>query len=88
MTKVKPEEASVGVLRDPTEAEETGNTKAKTQMHDFTIGIFNCLVDPVEANKARIGARMEVIPEANEAKGDTIKEGLEEAIDLPGSSSN
>uniref|UniRef100_A0A915JEL5 Uncharacterized protein n=1 Tax=Romanomermis culicivorax TaxID=13658 RepID=A0A915JEL5_ROMCU len=38
----------------------------------------------VEANKARIRARMEVIPEANKAKEDTIKESLEEAIDMAG----
>uniref|UniRef100_A0A915J5H4 Uncharacterized protein n=1 Tax=Romanomermis culicivorax TaxID=13658 RepID=A0A915J5H4_ROMCU len=42
--------------------------------------------DTVEANKARTRARMEVIPKANKARGDTIEEGLEEAIDAVGSS--
>uniref|UniRef100_A0A915JNC6 Uncharacterized protein n=1 Tax=Romanomermis culicivorax TaxID=13658 RepID=A0A915JNC6_ROMCU len=42
--------------------------------------------EAVEANKARTRARMEVIPVANKAIGDTIEEGLEEAIDAAGSS--
>uniref|UniRef100_A0A915L2H4 Uncharacterized protein n=1 Tax=Romanomermis culicivorax TaxID=13658 RepID=A0A915L2H4_ROMCU len=42
--------------------------------------------DAVEANNARIKAKMEVKPEAT-AGGDTIEEGLEEAIDAAGSSS-
>uniref|UniRef100_A0A915LCG6 Uncharacterized protein n=1 Tax=Romanomermis culicivorax TaxID=13658 RepID=A0A915LCG6_ROMCU len=41
-----------------------------------------------EANKARTRARMEVIPEANQAKEDTIEEGLEEGMEAAGSSSN
>uniref|UniRef100_A0A915IJ10 Uncharacterized protein n=1 Tax=Romanomermis culicivorax TaxID=13658 RepID=A0A915IJ10_ROMCU len=48
-----------GALSDPTEAEETGNIKAKTRMHNFTIRTFNCLVDLVEVNKARIRATTE-----------------------------
>uniref|UniRef100_A0A915JR72 Uncharacterized protein n=1 Tax=Romanomermis culicivorax TaxID=13658 RepID=A0A915JR72_ROMCU len=86
MAKVKPEEVSEGTLSDPTEAKETGNTKAKTQSHNFTIRISNHLVDAVEANKARTRARMEVIPEASKARGNTMEEGLEEAIDAAGSS--
>uniref|UniRef100_A0A915KIM5 Uncharacterized protein n=1 Tax=Romanomermis culicivorax TaxID=13658 RepID=A0A915KIM5_ROMCU len=86
MVEVKSEEASKGALIDPTEAEETGNTKAKTLMRNFTIRISNCLADAVEANKTRTKAKMEVGPKAK-ARGDTIEEGLEEAIDAVGSSS-
>uniref|UniRef100_A0A915IMF0 Uncharacterized protein n=1 Tax=Romanomermis culicivorax TaxID=13658 RepID=A0A915IMF0_ROMCU len=42
--------------------------------------------DAVEANKARTKAKMKGKPEAK-ARGDTIEEGLEEAIDVGGSSS-
>uniref|UniRef100_A0A915HFH1 Uncharacterized protein n=1 Tax=Romanomermis culicivorax TaxID=13658 RepID=A0A915HFH1_ROMCU len=86
MAEVKPEEASEGALRDPTEAEETGNTKAKTQMGNSTIRISSHLADAVEANNARTKAKMEVIPEVNKTRGDTIEEGLQEAIDAAGSS--
>uniref|UniRef100_A0A915IS79 Uncharacterized protein n=1 Tax=Romanomermis culicivorax TaxID=13658 RepID=A0A915IS79_ROMCU len=59
MAKVKPEEVSEGALSDPTGAQETGNMKAKTWTHNFTIQISNHLLDAVEANKARTRARME-----------------------------
>uniref|UniRef100_A0A915I2E2 Uncharacterized protein n=1 Tax=Romanomermis culicivorax TaxID=13658 RepID=A0A915I2E2_ROMCU len=86
MAEVKPEEASEDARSNPTGAEETGNTKVKTQTRNFIIRISNCLVDAVEANKARRRARIEVIPEASKARGDIIQEGLEKAIDAAGSS--
>uniref|UniRef100_A0A915KVV6 Uncharacterized protein n=1 Tax=Romanomermis culicivorax TaxID=13658 RepID=A0A915KVV6_ROMCU len=44
--------------------------------------------DVAEASKAKTKAKMEVIPEVNKARGDTIEEGLEEAIDMACSSSS
>uniref|UniRef100_A0A915JDA1 Uncharacterized protein n=1 Tax=Romanomermis culicivorax TaxID=13658 RepID=A0A915JDA1_ROMCU len=83
--KAKLEEAIEGALSDPTEPEETGNPNVKTQTRNFIIRILNCLADAVEAKEATTKAKMEVKPE-DKARGDTIEEGLEEAIDTAGSS--
>uniref|UniRef100_A0A915JFI4 Uncharacterized protein n=1 Tax=Romanomermis culicivorax TaxID=13658 RepID=A0A915JFI4_ROMCU len=89
MVEAKLEKVFKGALSNPMEVEETGNTKAKTRMHSFRIRILNHLADAVEAKEAKTKAKMEVRPEAK-AKGDTIKEGLEEdleeVIEVAGSS--
>uniref|UniRef100_A0A915KL83 Uncharacterized protein n=1 Tax=Romanomermis culicivorax TaxID=13658 RepID=A0A915KL83_ROMCU len=46
-----------------------------------TPAVLPAKVDAVEANTAKTRARMEIILEANKAKGDTIEEGLKEAIE-------
>uniref|UniRef100_A0A915JJF7 Uncharacterized protein n=1 Tax=Romanomermis culicivorax TaxID=13658 RepID=A0A915JJF7_ROMCU len=86
MAEVKPEEASKGAFSDPKEAKETSNTKTKNRTRNSIIRISSGLADAVEASKAKTEAKMEVIPEVNKARGDTIEEGLEEAIDVAGSS--
>uniref|UniRef100_A0A915K1E9 Uncharacterized protein n=1 Tax=Romanomermis culicivorax TaxID=13658 RepID=A0A915K1E9_ROMCU len=86
MVEVKSEEASKGALSNPTEAQKTGNTKAKIWTCNFTIRILNCFYYAVEDNKARTKAKMVVRPEVK-ARGDTIEESLEEPIEAAGSSS-
>uniref|UniRef100_A0A915JYG5 Uncharacterized protein n=1 Tax=Romanomermis culicivorax TaxID=13658 RepID=A0A915JYG5_ROMCU len=76
MAEAKLEEFFKGSLSDPTDAKETGNAKAKTQMPSFKIRILNCLADAMETKEdktnAKIKANTEVRPEAK-ARGDTME---------------
>uniref|UniRef100_A0A915JRQ1 Uncharacterized protein n=1 Tax=Romanomermis culicivorax TaxID=13658 RepID=A0A915JRQ1_ROMCU len=65
-----------------TSGEAPGNDKLQPDKYQRTDAKSP---DKVEANKARTEAKMEIKPKAK-ARGDTIKEGLEEAIDAAGSS--
>uniref|UniRef100_A0A915IBQ3 Uncharacterized protein n=1 Tax=Romanomermis culicivorax TaxID=13658 RepID=A0A915IBQ3_ROMCU len=85
MAAAKLDELFEGALRDPMEAMETGNARAKTRTCSLIMLISNGLADAVEAKDAKTKAKMEVRPETK-ARGDTIKESLKEAIEAAGSS--
>uniref|UniRef100_A0A915KN08 Uncharacterized protein n=1 Tax=Romanomermis culicivorax TaxID=13658 RepID=A0A915KN08_ROMCU len=60
MVEAKAEKPYEDMVCNPTEAEEIGNAKIKTQMHKFTIQILNHLAGLTGTKEAKIKAKREI----------------------------